>query len=376
VNRHTHLLLPACGEKVGMRGPLRWAQNRGSAPSPAALRASTSPRTAARGEVRRREFITLIGGAAAFAPLAARAQQKMPVVGLLDPKSPASSAGYVAAFRDGLKESGYEEGRNVVIEFRWGEGRSDLMPAMAADLVRHGVAVIAAIAPSAALAAKSATTTIPIVFQSGSDPVDLGLVASLNRPGGNITGISRLAAELMPKLVEVLHEIAPQADSMAVLLHPQTVNAEDKKNQTEAAASSLRLKPLQVLNAGTPSEIDSAFDAMARQGVNALLIGQDVFFNNQVQQLADLALRNKIPAIYSLREFAVAGGLISYGASLSDQYRLVGAYVGRILKGEKPADLPVQQPTKFELAINLKTAKALGLTVPDKLLATADEVIE
>jgi putative tryptophan/tyrosine transport system substrate-binding protein len=319
----------------------------------------------------------MAGGAALGWPLAARAQQSaMPVVGLLDPKSAASSVGYVAAFRDGLKETGYEEDKNVLIAFRWGEGQNDQMPPMAADLVQHGVAVIAAISPSAALAAKSATTAIPIVFQTGSDPVGIGLVASLNRPGGNITGISRLAQELLPKLVEVLHEIAPQADSMALLIKPETVNAEVKKNQTQAAASSLGLKPLQILNAGTASEIDSAFETMARRGVNALLIGQDVFFNNQVQQLAALALRNKIPAIYSLREFAAAGGLVSYGASLDDQYRLVGVYVGRILKGEKPADLPVQQPTKFELVVNMTTANGLGLTVPQDLLATADEVIE
>jgi putative ABC transport system substrate-binding protein len=323
--------------------------------------------------VKRRGFFTLLGGAVAW-PLAARAA--MPVVGLLDPKSSASSVRYVAAFRDGLKESGYEEGRNVVIDFRWGEGQNDQLPAMAADLVQHGVAVIAAISPSAALAAKKATTTVPIVFQSGSDPVQLGLVASLNRPGGNVTGITRLTTDLLPKLVEVLHQFVPQADRIALLMNPTTVDAEAKKNQAAAAVRSLGLKQLQVLNVGTALEIDSAFDVMARQGVNALLIGQDVFFNNQVQQLAALASRNKIAAIYSLREFAVAGGLISYGASLSDQYRLVGAYVGRILHGEKPGDLPVVQPTKFELVINLKTAKALGLTVPTALLATADEVIE
>jgi putative ABC transport system substrate-binding protein len=247
---------------------------------------------------------------------------------------------------------------------------------MAADLVRRQVAVIAAISPDAAVAAKSATTTIPIVFQSGSDPVELGLVASLNRPGGTITSISRLATELAPKLLELLHEAAPNADNIAFLMNPASVNAEVKTREAQAAAHSLGLKQLLVLTAGTATEIDSAFVTMAERRANALLIGQDVFFNNQVGQLAAMALRNKVPSIYSLREFAGAGGLMSYGASLADQYRLVGVYVGRILKGEKPGDLPVQQATKVELVINLKTANALSLSVPVPLLGRADEVIE
>jgi putative ABC transport system substrate-binding protein len=247
---------------------------------------------------------------------------------------------------------------------------------MAADLVRRRVAVIAAISPSAAQAAKSATTTIPIVFQSGSDPVELGLVESLNRPGGNVTGITRLATELVPKLLEVLHEAVPNAETIALLMNPASVNAKAKAQEAQVAAHSLGLQQLQLLNASTAAEIDAAFAALVQRRSNALLIGQDVFFNNQVQQLAALALHNAVPAIYSLREFAVAGGLMSYGASLADQYHLVGLYVGRILKGAHPADLPVQQPTKFEFIVNLKTATALGLTMPATLLATADEVIE
>jgi putative ABC transport system substrate-binding protein len=328
--------------------------------------------------MRRREFIALLGGAAAW-PLAARAQQAaMPVIGFLHPQSANASAHFVSAFRQGLKEGGYIEGQNIAIEFRWAEGRNDQLPAMAADLVRRQVAVIAAISPSAAVAAKSVTTTIPIVFQSGSDPVELGLVTSLNRPGGTITGISRLATALVPKLLELLHEAAPNADNIAFLMNPASVNAEAKTREAQAAAAarSLGLKQLVILTAGTATEIDSAFATMAERRANALLIGQDILFNNQVEQLAALALRNKVPAIYSLREFAAAGGLMSYGASLADQYRLVGVYVGRILKGEKPGDLPVQQATKVELIINLKTAHTLGLSVPVPLLGRADEVIE
>jgi putative ABC transport system substrate-binding protein len=267
----------------------------------------------------RRQFISVLGGTALAWPLAARAQQAaLPVVGFLDPKSAAKSAHYVAAFRQGLKEGGYIEGQNIAIEFRWAEGRYDQLPAMAADLAHRQVAVIAAISPNAALAAKSAATKIPIVFQSGSDPVEIGLVSSLNRPGGNLTGISRLATELVPKLLEVLHEVTPDADNIAFLMNPKSVNAEVKTREAQAAAHSLGLKQLQVLTAGTATEIDSAFAALTERRASALLIGQDVFFNNQVEQLAALALGNKVPAIYSLREFTAAGGLMSYGASLAD----------------------------------------------------------
>jgi putative tryptophan/tyrosine transport system substrate-binding protein len=329
--------------------------------------------------MRRREFIALLGGVAAarvISPHGALAQPRAPVIGFLDPKSAAASVRYVAAFREGLKAGGYVEGGNVAIEFRWAEGQNDQLPMMAADLVRRQVAVIAAISPSAALAAKSATTTIPIVFQTGSDPVELGLVSSLNRPGGNLTGISRLATELTPKLLEALHEAAPMADNVAFLMNPASVNAEEKTQEAQLAAHTLGLKQFQVLNAATKAEIDAAFVTLSQKRANALLIGQDVFFNNQVEQLADLALRHAVPAVYSLREFAVAGGLMSYGASLADQYQLVGIYVGRILNGEKPADLPVQQAMKVEMTVNLKTAKALGLTLPLTLLGRADEVIE
>jgi putative ABC transport system substrate-binding protein len=325
----------------------------------------------------RREFIAFAGGAAASVPLAARARQpQLPVIGSLDPKSADASAHYVVAFRQGLQEAGYVEGENVSIAFRWAAGRDDQLPIMAADLVRRQVAVIAAISPGAALAAKASTTTIPIVFQSGSDPVQLGLIASLNRPGGNLTGISRLATELVPKLLEVLHEALPDATSVAFLMNPNSVNAAGKTQEAQLAAHALGLPPLQIFNAANEREIDSAFAAMNRQRVLGLVIGQDVFFNNQVGQLAALALTHAVPAIFSLREFVGDGGLMSYGASLADQYHLVGGYVGRILKGEKPGDLPVQQAAKIELAINLKTAKALRLTLPPTLLGRADEVIE
>jgi putative ABC transport system substrate-binding protein len=300
----------------------------------------------------------------------------MPLIGFLDPKSPGPSAHFVAAFRQGLEQSGYVEGRNVAIEFRWGDGRYDQLTAMAADLVRHRVAIIAAISPSAAQAAKSATPTIPIVFQIGSDPVGLGLVQSLNRPGGNLTGISRLATELSPKLLELLHQAAPNADRIALLLNSSDAEAQGKMAAAQVAARSLGLNELQVLNAATKIEIDAAFSDLTQRRADALMIGQDVFFNNQIEQFATLALRSRLPAIYSLREFAASGGLMSYGSSLADQYHLVGSYVGRILKGEKPADLPVQQARKFDLVINLKTAKTLGLNIPPTLLATADEVIE
>jgi putative ABC transport system substrate-binding protein len=326
--------------------------------------------------MRRREFVALIGGAAAW-PLAARAQQAaMPVIGFLHPQSADAAAHFVSAFRQGLKEGGYVEGQNIAIEFRWAEGRNDQLPAMATDLVRRQVAVIAAISPSAAAAAKSAATTIPIVFQSGSDPVELGLVASLNRPGGTITGISRLATALVPKLLELLHEAAPDADNIAFLMNPASVNAEAKTREAQAAAHSLGLKQLVILTAGTATEVDSAFTAMTERRANALLIGQDIFFNNQVEQLAALALRNKVPAIYSLREFAAAGGLISYGPDDIGQWRGVATYANRILHGEKPSDLPIQAPTKYQMVINLKAAKAIGLSVSPAFASRADEVIE
>jgi putative ABC transport system substrate-binding protein len=302
-------------------------------------------------------------------------QAGMPLVGFLEAKSADSSAHFVSAFREGLSEVGYVEGRNVAIEFRWADGHFDRLPEMAADLVRRQPAVIVAISPNAALAAKAATTTIPIVFQSGSDPVGAGLVASLARPGGNLTGISRMAVQIMPKLLEILREAVPDA-KVALLMNPTSFDVAGKTREMQVAARSLGLPELPVLNATTDRDIDAAFAALTGLRANGLVIGQDVYFNSRLEQFATLAIRYRVAAIYSLPEFAAAGGLISYGASLVDQYRQVGTYTGRILKGEKPADLPVQQPTKYELVINLQTAKALGLTIPLTLQYAADEVVE
>jgi putative ABC transport system substrate-binding protein len=325
----------------------------------------------------RRAFITLLGGAAATWPLATRAQQPgMPVIGFLDAASEDAAAHYAAAFREGLRETGYVVGRDVAIEYRFAEGRIDQLPALAANLVRRQVAVIVAGGGApAALAAKAATATIPIVFGMGDDPVKFGLVPSLNRPGGNITGQSAQNAELGPKRVELLHEVVPAATTLALLVNPTNPNAETLSSDLHAAARTLGLQ-LQVLHASAEREIDAVFTTLLQLQVGALMIGHDAFFNSQSKRLATLALRRAMPAIYQFREFAAAGGLMSYGTDLADSYRQTGVYAGRILKGEKPGDLPVVQPTKFELFINLKTAKALGITVPPNLLAIADEVIE
>ena len=324
-------------------------------------------------EMHRRDFIKLLGGAAAAWPLVARAQQPMPVVGFLNNAWPDAR---VVAFRQGLKEAGYVEGQNVTVEYRWAEGRNDRLPAMAADLVRRQVAVIVATTSPAALAAKVATTTIPIVFETGGDPVRLGLVSSLNHPGGNVTGITQTNVEITPKRLELLHELVPSAGVMGLLVDPTDPTlAEVQSNLLQAAARTLGLE-LQVLNASTEHELDSAFAKLTQVRVGGLVIGPGAFFISRIEQLAALALRHGVPAIAQWREFAAAGGLLSYGAHTSDSYRLVGSYTGRILSGDKPADLPVQQISKVELAINLKTAKALGITMPLPLIGRADEVIE
>jgi putative ABC transport system substrate-binding protein len=330
--------------------------------------------------MKRGEFIKLLGAAAATAmvgpSLVCAQESTLPVVGILDSKLADGAAHFVAAFRQGLQEAGYVEGRNVRLDFRFAEGQYERLPMMATDLVRTEVNVIAAISPFAALAARDATKTIPIVFQSGSDPIEAGLVANLNRPGGNLTGFYRFADDLVPKCLELLREAVPTATTMGLLMNAAIPTAEARTRDAEAAAKLLGLKQLHLLNAANEREIEVAFDAAVKQGVGAVAIGQDAFSNSHTQQLAALASRHRLPAIFSLREFATAGGLMSYGASLADQYRQVGLYTGRILKGEKPADLPVQQSTNVELIVNLKTAKALGLTVPLSLLGRADEVIE
>jgi ABC-type uncharacterized transport system substrate-binding protein len=328
-------------------------------------------------ELRRREFITLLGGAAAW-PLAARAQQPaMPVVGFIGPGSLDTYVRYLAAFRKGLNESGFVEGQNVTIEYRWAEGQYDRMPELAAELVRRQVAVIAVPgSPPGARAAQAATSTIPIVFGVGEDPVKLGLVASLGRPGGNLTGINFFSAELVAKRLELLRELVPGAVRVAVLVNPaDAIRVESVLSDVQAAASAIGLQT-QVFNASTSREIDTAFTALVRERADAVFVGPDAFFNARRVQLSNLAARHMIPAIYASREYADAGGLMSYGTSLADMHRQVGAYTGRVLRGAKPADLPVVQSSKFELVINLQTARLLGLDVPPSLIGRADEVIE
>jgi len=324
----------------------------------------------------RREVITLLGGAAAW-PLAARAQQPaMPVVGFV---SGASSQGYarpLSAFLKGLAETGYVEHHNVAIEYRWAEGQNDRLPALAADLVQRRVAVIVATTTPATLAAKAATMTIPIVFEMASDPVRLGLVASLNRPGGNVTGVTQLNVELAPKWLELLHEALPTASVMALLVNPtDPAISEPTTRGLLSAARTLGLE-LHVLNASTERDFDVVFAKLIQLRAGGLVISSDALFTSQIEQLAALAVRHAVPAVYTWREFAAAGGLMSYGADTADAYRLAGVYTGRILKGDKAADLPVQQATKVEFFINLKTARALGITFPLSLLGRADEVIE
>jgi putative ABC transport system substrate-binding protein len=328
--------------------------------------------------LRRREFITLLGGAAVTWPLAVRAQQPaVPMIGWLGTRSLDRQSETLRAFRQGLADTGYGEGRNVAIEYRFSEGQDDRLPALAVDLVRRHVSVIVVNANAAAQAAKAATTTIPVVFSIAADPVREGLVASLNRPGGNLTGVTNLSAELGPKRLELLHESVPAAAVIAALMNPANSVLESQLKDFHAAASAFGLR-LQVLYTNTESEFDAIFATVAQSRPSALVIGTDNFFIARSRQLGALAARHAVPTIYSSREFAAAGGLMGYGASATDldRTRQAGVYTGRILKGEKPADLPVQQATKVELIINLKTAKTLGLVVPPSLLARADEVIE
>jgi putative ABC transport system substrate-binding protein len=324
----------------------------------------------------RRELLLVLGGAMTAAP-ALRAQQKaMPVIGVLNTGPPGPSpAPFMAAFRQGLSEAGYVEGQNLAIEYRWAEGHYDRLPALAADLVGRKVDLIMATSPPSALAAKSATSTIPIVFRSGADPVGDGLVASLARPGGNVTGVSGLADELTAKRLELLSELVPRAGVIALLMNPNNATAERVIRDVQEAARTKGLQ-LHVLKASSESEIDTAFASLVQLHAGALVVGADPFLTGRREQLVALASRHAVPSSYAWREFAASGGLISYGSSLTSAFRLVGTYAGKILKGAKPADLPVQQPTTFELVINLKTAAALGLTVPPSLLARADEVIE
>jgi len=327
--------------------------------------------------MRRREFMALLGGAAAAWPLAARAQQQgMPVVGFMSARSPAEAASDLAAFRHGLGQTGYFEGKNVTIEYRWAEGHYDRLPAMATELVARQVAVIAAVGgePSG-LAAKAATTTIPIVCSLGGDAVKAGLVTQLNRPGGNITGVSILGSEMGPKRLELAHQLVPNASTLAVLINAKLPLGLAEARDMEAAAHSLGLQ-ITVLDASSENEIDRAFAVLAEHKVDVLIINTDPFLLGQRQQIVGLAARRNIPTVYFLREFVDAGGLMSYGPSVANSYRQAGIYVGRILKGENAGELPVVQPTKFDLVINLRSAKSLGLEIPTNLLVRADDVIE
>ncbi len=326
--------------------------------------------------MKRRAFITLLGGTAAAWPLVVRAQQAtMPVIGFLGSSAPVDRARYLTAFRRGLREPGYVEGQNVAIEYRWAQDQADRLPDLAADLVRRQVTVIAAHDTPSSIVAKAATTTIPIVFASGGDPVKLGLVASLNRPGGNVTGITFFSAELGGKLLGLLHELQPGAVRVGVLVDPNFAPTQSFVSDVQAAALSIG-KQIEVLEAPTGRDIDTAFARLAQKPIDALLVGPGPSLINRRVQLATLATYHRVPAIYPWREGAEVGGLMSYGTSLSDAYRQAGVYTGRILKGEKPADLPVVQSAKFELVINLNTARAFGLSFPPGLLAIADEVIE
>ena len=327
-------------------------------------------------DIGRRHLVAVLGGAAIAWPFAAGAQQSAPpVIGFLGARGPDDSADFLAAFRQGLNESGYIESQNVIVEYRWAEGHYDQLPALAVDLARRQVAVIFAVSPPAAFAAKAATTAIPIVFVVGNDPVQSGLVASLARPGGNLTGTAFLLTALAAKRLQVLHELVPGITSIGVIANPASPNTDTDLKALQAAAASLGLE-IHVAGATSEPEFATALAAVVQQGAGALVVLPDPYFNSRAKQLVDLAARHALPAIYGLRDYVAAGGLMMYGASLSDAYHQAGIYTARILKGAKPADLPVVQSTNVELVINLKTAKALGLTVPLSVLGRADEVIE
>ena len=326
--------------------------------------------------MRRREFIALLGGAASAWPLAARTQQPaMPIVGFLHARAPETSVAQVEAFRRALAENGYVDGQNLSIEFRWARGQYDQLPAMAAELVRHPVDLLIGGSEPAAIAAKAATSTIPIIFSIGSDPIKLGLVASFNRPGGNVTGIDILTSNLNAKRLGLLHEVAPRAEPIGVLLNPNSPVAQTQLGDVQAAAGALSLR-IRELHASSVTDVDAAFERIAHERIAALLVQADPFFDTRRDQLVANASRAALPVMFQFREYAMAGGLMSYGIELTNVYHQVGTYAARVLKGANPADLPVQQPTKFELVINMKTAKALGLTIPPGVLAIADEVFE
>jgi putative tryptophan/tyrosine transport system substrate-binding protein len=326
--------------------------------------------------MKRREFVKLLGCAAVAWPTMVRAQQAMPKVGFLNVASAKTYTKQVSAFLEGLSEVGYVDGRNIAIEYRWAEGQADRLPALVADLVQQQVAVIAATTTPAALAAKAAKTSIPIVFEMASNPVRIGLVASLSRPGGNVTGVTQLNVEVAPKRLQLLHELVPTASVIALLVNPGNPSlAEASTKEFQTAARTMGLD-LHVLNANSERDFDGAFAKLVQLRAGGLVIGPDPLFTSQIEKLAALTVRHAIPAVYELREFVVAGGLLSYGPDIMDAYRLAGNYTGRVLKGEKPADLPVQQATKVKLHINLKTAKALGVTVPLPLSGRADELFE
>jgi len=328
--------------------------------------------------MRRRDFFGVLGGSVVTWPFAASAQPAaMPIIGFLSSATAEGFAPFVDAAKKGLSEAGYSEGRNLAIEYRWAKGQYDRLPAMAADLVQHRVAAIIATGSTApALAAKASTDSIPIVFVSGGDPVKAGLVASLNRPGGNVTGVSMIYSALVQKRLELLFKLAPKTTTIGVLVNPNYPEADLQRRELQEAAEAIKQQTIHVVSAASESDIDAAFETLVQRGTDALLVANDPYFDSRRDQIAALAARHAIPAIYSGREYAAAGGLMSYGASIIDSFHQAGVYTARILKGEKPSDLPVMQPTKFELVINLKVAKTLGLDVPPALLATVDDVIE